>query len=130
MKKALIPALIVFSAAFAPCLRNAVEFPDRTSEIARTVASLVFWHLSDELLDRGLARGTQTASHDGEEPEWEPVLHNDALVCLFFQLFLKHPFAGSLSAAGKKDALAVSIPQSIVRRTIEREFTPVHEPRQ
>jgi hypothetical protein len=112
MKKALIPALIVFSAAFAPCLRNAVEFPDRTSEIA----SLVFWHLSDELLDHGLARWTQNASHDGEELEWGPVLQNDALVCLFFQLFLKHAFDGSLSAREKNEALAVSIPQCIVRR--------------
>jgi hypothetical protein len=93
----------VFSAAFAPCLRKAVEFPDGTSEIARTVASSVFWHLSDELLDRGLARWTQTASHDGEEPEWRPVLHNYALVCLFFQLFLKHAFDGSL-CVGRVDS--------------------------
>ena len=34
---------------------------------------------------------------------------------------------GSLTAGGKNDASAVSIPQSVVRRRIERAFTPVHE---
>ena len=41
--------------------------------------------------------------------------------------FVKHAFGGSLSAAGKTDASVVSIPQSVVHRTIEREFKPVHE---
>ena len=62
MKKILIPALLVVSAAFAPGLRNAVEFPDRTCEVAQSVVAPLFWHLWDELLNREIARLTQPLS--------------------------------------------------------------------
>jgi hypothetical protein len=100
MKKALIPALLVVCAAFAACPRNAVEFPDRASGIARAAASPLFWRLWDELLARELARWTTTTSHDGKEPEWQPELYSDALVCLFFQVF-KHAFDSSLATPEK-----------------------------
>jgi hypothetical protein len=41
--------------------------------------------------------------------------------------FVKHAFDGSRSAAGKNDAVVVSISRSVIRRTIERKFRPAHE---
>ena len=65
MKKLLIPALLVVSAAFVPGLRDAVEFPERACEIAQEVARPLFWHLWDRLLTRELARASQTAASVG-----------------------------------------------------------------
>jgi hypothetical protein len=104
MKKALIAALLVVSAAFAPCLPNVAEFPDPTSELARATASPLFWQFWDEPLSRELAQWIQTASDDGQESEWPPELLN-ALMCLYFQVFLKYALEGSLSAAGKNDRI-------------------------
>jgi hypothetical protein len=92
MKKALIPALLVVSAAFAPCLRSTFELPDGGCEIAAAVASPLFWHLWDELLARGLSDWTRSALQLTEEREWPPELRKDALACLFFHAFLKHAF--------------------------------------
>jgi cytochrome c biogenesis protein ResB len=64
MKKALIPALLVAFAAFAPCLRNVVECRDPVSDIACATGSSLFWRLWDELLIRELAEWAQTASAD------------------------------------------------------------------
>ena len=68
MKKILIPALLVVSAVFAPGLRNAVEFPDRTCEVVQSVVAPLFWHLWDELLNREIARLTQPLTPGGECP--------------------------------------------------------------
>ena len=91
MKRGLIAALLVVSAAFAPCSPNVAEFPDRTSDLAR--ASRVFWQFWDELLCRELVRWTQTVSDDGQQSESFPESRN-ALMCLFFNVFLKYPFDG------------------------------------
>jgi len=72
MRKALIPTLLVVSAAFAPCLPNVVAFLDRASMVARTVASPLVWHLWDELLNCELTQWIQPAPHDGPESEWRP----------------------------------------------------------
>ena len=64
MKKILIPALLVASAAFTPGLRNAVEIPDRACEVAQTVAAPLFWHLWNELLD------LETRAVDAAGREW------------------------------------------------------------
>jgi hypothetical protein len=93
MKKALIPALLVACAAFAPCVRNVVECPDPVSEIACAVASPLFWHLWDELLTRELARWTETTSHGGDQPEWRPV---------FAQRRARLPFLPHFSQRGIK----------------------------
>ena len=63
MKKILIPALLVVSAAFAPGLRDAVEFPERACEIAQEVARPLFWHVWDELLNRQIAHWTKPAAN-------------------------------------------------------------------
>jgi hypothetical protein len=41
MKKALVTALPIVSAAFVPCLPMVADFPDRTSELARAPGSVV-----------------------------------------------------------------------------------------
>jgi len=41
--------------------------------------------------------------------------------------FAKHAFDGSQPATGKNDGVVMSILQSVIRRTIEREFTPAQE---
>lgn len=72
MKKALIPALLVVSAAFAPCLRSALKFPSRASRVASDLASPLCWRLWDELLAPKLAHWAQTASQDRTESGWRP----------------------------------------------------------
>jgi hypothetical protein len=99
MKKALIAALLVVSAAFAPCFPNVADLPDRTSELARAAASPLFWQFWDELLSRELAQWTKTVSDDDQQSEWPPEFRS-ALTCLFFQVFLKPVFEGSLSVVG------------------------------
>lgn len=99
MKKALIAALLFVSAAFAPYLSSVVDFPDRTSELACAAASPLFWQFWDELLSRELLQWIQTASDDSQESEWPPEFHN-TLMRLFFQVFVKPTFEGSLSVMG------------------------------
>ncbi len=123
MKKLLIPALLVVSAAFAPGLRDAFEFPDRACEIAQEVARPLFWHLWDKLLTRELAHGMQPASNAGAEPGWQQALGSDAVVCIFFHVFLRHAFDGVVTAAEKNSTFLVSIPECPVRRTIGRGFS-------
>lgn len=88
MKKALIAALLVVSASFAPCLRNVADFPGRTSELARAAASPLFWQVWDELLSRELAQWTKTFPEDDRQPERLPEF-SKALTCLFSEVFLK-----------------------------------------
>jgi hypothetical protein len=125
MKKILIPALLVVSAAFAPGLRNAVEFPDRTCEVAQSVVAPLFWHLWDELLNREIARLSQPLPPGGEVMGWQPGLPNNTVVCIFFRVFLKHVFDHALTRAEKNDTFLVSIPVGFVRRPVERQFLRV-----
>jgi len=120
MKKILITALLVVSAAFAPGTRDAVEFPERGREIAQEVATPVFWHLWDKLLAHELARGIQSGTSAGAEPEWQGALSKDDVVCIFFRVFLKHGFDGVISAAEKNNTFLVSIPELPIRRSIGR----------
>jgi hypothetical protein len=122
MKKILIPALLVVSAAFAPGVRDGVEFPERACELAQDLARPLFWHLWDKLLAHELARGIRPATSAGVEPEWQEALGNDAVVCIFFHVFLKHAFDGVVSAAEKNNTFLVSIPEGPIRRTIGRGF--------
>jgi hypothetical protein len=124
MKKILIPALLVISAAFAPGLRNAVEFPDRACEVAQSVVAPLFWHLWDELLNREIARLTQPVTL-GREMGWRPGLPDNTVVCIFFHVFLKHVFDRALTRAEKNDTFLVSIPEGFVRRPVERQFSRV-----
>ena len=125
MKKILIPALLVVSAVFAPGLRNAVEFPDRTCEVVQSVVAPLFWHLWDELLNREIARLTQPLTPGGELLAWQPPLPNSAVVCIFFHVFLKHVFDHALTRTEKNDTFLVSIPEGFVRRPVERQFVRV-----
>jgi hypothetical protein len=125
MKKILIPALLVVSAVFAPGLRNAVKFPDRTCEVAQSVVAPLFWHLWDELLNREIARLSQPLTSGGEVPGWQSGLPNNTVVCIFFHVFLKHVFDHALTRAEKNDTFLVSIPEGFVRRPVERQFVRV-----
>jgi len=125
MKKILIPALLLVSAVFAPGLRNAVEFPDRTCEVVQSVVAPLFWHLWDELLNREIARLSQPLPPGGEVMGWQPGLPNNTVVCIFFRVFLKHVFDHALTRAEKNDTFLVSIPVGFVRRPVERQFLRV-----
>jgi hypothetical protein len=120
MKKTLIPALLVVSAAFTLCVRNTFVVPERACQVAQAVAAPLFWYLWDELLDREIARWTKPATN-GEVPDWRPGLPNDAVACIFFHVFLKHAFDRALSMTEKDDALLASISQQVVRRTVQKE---------
>src|SRR5262249_48295063 len=118
MKKALISTLLVVSAAFAPCFRIAVDGSNRAPEVARTVASPLFWHVYDELLSREIARFTSAPHQHGVSSEQQ----SDAIACFVFQFLVHRAFDGSLTAAEKIDISLMSIPQLLIRRTIERGF--------
>jgi hypothetical protein len=120
MKTILIHALLVVSAAFAPGMRDAIEFPERACEVAQTGAAPLFWHLWDKLLTRELARGIRPAPSASAEMEWQGALSNDTVVCIFFHVFLKHAFDGGVSATQKNNTFLVSIPELPIRRTIGR----------
>jgi hypothetical protein len=120
MKKTLIPALLVVSAAFTPCLRNTFAVPERACQVAQAVAAPLFWHLWDELLDREIARWTKPATN-GEVLDWRPGLPNDAVACIFFHVLLKHAFDRASSLTGRNQAFLASISQQAVRRTVEKE---------
>jgi hypothetical protein len=122
MKKLLIPALLVVSAAFAPGLWDTVEFPDRACEIAQEVARPLLWHLWDQMLSHELARAAQPQARAALEPGLAPALVSDTVVCILFHVFLKHAFDGVVSAAEKNNTFIVSISQGPVRRTIGRGF--------
>src|SRR6202167_937352 len=89
MKKALIPALLVACAVFAPFLSNAVEFPDRVSKAACAAARPLFWHLWYELLNREIATGSQRARDIGAASDWQAELRSELAVCIVFHGFLK-----------------------------------------
>jgi hypothetical protein len=125
MKKILIPALLLVSAVFAPGLRNAVEFPDRTCEVVQSVVAPLFWHLWDELLNREIARLSQPLPPGGEVMGWQPGLPNNTVVCIFFRVFLQHVFDHALTREEKNDTFLVSIPEGFVRRPVERQFLRV-----
>jgi hypothetical protein len=123
MKKILIPALLVVSAAFAPGLRDAVELPERACEIAQEAAGPLFWHLWDKVLTYELERGMRPASSAGVASEWQQTLGNGTVVCIVFHVFLKHAFDGVVSVTEKNNSLLVSIPGRPIRRTIGRGYS-------
>jgi hypothetical protein len=123
MKKIVIPALLVVSAAFAPGLQYAVELPERACEIAQEVARPLFWHVWDKLLTHELERGMQPASSGGVASEWQQTLGNGTVVCIVFHVFLKHAFDGVVSVTEKNSSLLVSIPECPIRRTIGKGYS-------
>jgi hypothetical protein len=123
MKKVLITVLLVVSAAFAPCLRSTVGFPERVTEITAAVVGPLFWQVYGELLSRGLSRLTTTTA----VPALERPSGSDALACFVFHFFLSRAFDGSLTAAQKIQEPPVSISQPLIRRTIEPGFTLVDQ---
>lgn len=112
MKKILIPALLVVSAAFAPYLRSTADFPDRACEMARGVASPLFWHLWDEVVVRELAHQAGSKAQLGRGAEsW-----GDHLGCVLLQVFVKQAFERLPSAEYKGDCLVTSIPLQLIRQ--------------
>ena len=126
MKKTLIPALLVVSAAFTPCLRNTFAVPERAYQVAQAVAAPLFWHLWDELLDREIARWSKPGTN-GEVLDWRPGLPDDAVACIFFHVFLKQALDRALSMTERNDAFLASISQQVVRRTVQKEVITVFQ---
>ena len=126
MKKTLIPALLVVCAAFTPCLRNAVELPDRVCQVAEEVAEPLFWHLWDKLLARELPRGAEGVGRR-DASRWPVVLSQDTVICVVFHIILKHVFDGSLSVGKENNPFSVSISSALIRRTIERGFCSLRQ---
>jgi hypothetical protein len=115
MRRALIPALLIASSAFAPYLRAAIQVPYPPSDL-ESVARPLFWRAWDVLLTRELSMVIKSPQQSSEEPAWRPPSQSDALVCILFQILLKHAFDNSLPAAEKKFGATVSISQNVVRR--------------
>jgi hypothetical protein len=111
MKKALISALAVVSAAFAPCVPSAVDLPERIYEVTSATAGPLFWQVYDKLLSRGLSQVTTTSQqHEGRAGG------DEALTCFLIHLFLHRAVNGSLTAAEKMDVAVMSIPRQLLRR--------------
>jgi hypothetical protein len=120
MKKALMTAALLATAAMTPCFTSvlgAIDIPSRASDLACAVASPVFWHIYDDVLTRTLAR----IASDTAQPAAQRPSQADVFVCLFVQVVLSRAFDGSLTAAQKSEV--VSIPTHLIRRVVERRFT-------
>jgi hypothetical protein len=111
MKKTLLSALLMVSAAFASCLGNAVNVQDRAYEITREIAAPLFWHLWDEFLRRELIRGARSAANVSEEASWRPQAPAEAVGCVL--LLLRNAFDSVLSVAASDHAFA-AIPSKIL----------------
>jgi hypothetical protein len=120
MKKALMTAVLLATAAMTPCFTSvlsAIDIPSRASDLACAVASPMFWHIYVEVLTRALTRMTI----DTTQPAAQRASQADVLVCVFVQVVLSHALDGSLTATQKSEA--VSIPTNLIRRVVERRFT-------
>jgi hypothetical protein len=113
VKKALVTALLIVSAAIVPFLLTAAGFPDRSSKLARAVASPWFWQIWDNLPSREAEDWILTYSDDCQESDWTPEFRN-LHTCLFFQAYLKPAFEGYLSAVGEYDGVLVSIRTCVI----------------
>src|SRR2546423_9854354 len=102
MKKAVIPALLVASSALAPGQRSAGQLPYSPSAVI-SLASPLFWPIWDTLLTRELAQWASADSQLAGE-EWTE-FGNEALICLFFQVFLNNSADSTLSSTEKKDSI-------------------------
>lgn len=130
VRKALVVALLIASAAIVPSLPTVAGLPDRRSELARTAASPLFWQIWDKLLSRELEHWIPTHSNDCQESEWTPEFRN-VHACLFLQAYLKPAFEGSLSAVGEYDGVLVSIRMIVIGCTLGRKplFVSEHSAR-
>jgi hypothetical protein len=115
MKKTLLSALLIVSAASATCLGNAVKVQDRAYEITREIAAPLFWHLWDEFLRRELSRGARSAANVSEEASWRPQAPAEAVGCVLLHVLLRNAFDSVLSVAARDHAFA-AIPSKILPR--------------
>lgn len=93
VKKALVTALLIVSAAIVPSLPTFAGFPDRTSKLTRVAESPLPWQIWDKLPSREVEDWIPTHSDDCQDSDWTtefPNLHT----CLFFQAYLNPAFEG------------------------------------
>ena len=120
MKKALVTAVLLATAAMTPCFTSVlgvIDIPSRASDLACAAASPVFWHIYDEVLTRALTRITV----DSTQPAAQRASQADTVVCVFVQIVLSHAIDGSLTAGQKSEV--VSIPTPLIRRVVEWRVT-------
>src|SRR3989442_12295572 len=55
VKRALVTALLIVSAAIVPSLPTVASFPDRSSKLARVAVSPLFWQIWDKLPSREIS---------------------------------------------------------------------------
>ena len=90
MKRILIVAVLVMTAAAAPGFRYVAQTVGCICDTAGAVASPLFWHLANEILPYAIARG---ASEDGftvsDEAKWRAVFAAGDLVYVIFPQMLR-----------------------------------------
>jgi hypothetical protein len=123
MKKALIPALLVAYAAFAPRVQQLVAPTPSTIDIARAAANPLVWQLWDEFLTYEVASGTKAPSDNGEASKWQQQVHGHSLFCLVFHVLVDRGLDGSLSVSQKNNDAAVSISRAFVRLIFEGQIS-------
>jgi hypothetical protein len=126
VKKALVTALLIVSAAIVPSLPTVAGFQDQRSKLARAAASPLFRQIWDKLLRREFEDWIPTHSDDCQESEWTPEFRN-VYTRLFFQAYLKPAFEGYPSAVGEYDGVLVSIRMCVIGCTLVQKSLFVSE---
>jgi hypothetical protein len=139
VRKSLVAALLIVSAAIVPSLPTVAGFPDRSSELARAAAGPLFGQIWDKLPSREIEIWIPTDSDDCQESEWLPAStmtvwtpeFRNVPTCLLFQAYLRPAFEGSLSAVGEYDGVVVSIRMCVIGCTLGRKslFVSAHSAR-
>jgi hypothetical protein len=112
MKRALIPALLIFSAVLAPRISDLGECPYGVSQFASTFARPLSWALWEDLLNLEIARFTQDAPEGDDSAQWQ----SGPFACWIFRAFLKGAFERGLSFVSGKKFSTLSISPSLIRR--------------
>ena len=103
MKKILIIAVLVMTAAAAPGFRYVSQALCCVCETAGAVASPLLWHLADEILPYAIARG---ASQDGfaitEETKWRAAFAAGDLLYMVLPQMLRAGMARPVSPVAAK----------------------------
>jgi len=126
VKKALVTALLIVSAAIVPSLPTVAAFPDRSSKLARVAVSPLFLQIWDRLPSREIEDWIPSHSNDCHESEWTPEFRN-LHTCLFLQAYLNPAFEGYLSAVGEYDGVLVSIRMCLIGCTLGQKSLLVSE---
>ena len=118
MRKGILPAALIVAAAFGALL-GTTEFSCATQQIGGAVLTPIFWQVSQRVLENVLGRAlAQAPSVDNATDSGEC----SAFATVVVQTLVEKVFERSWVVETKNLSPEMSIPQYLVRRTVESEI--------